>query len=435
MQGSVNPTGSGLRKERGDNSHFSRIQTEKWREKSQGLRSKIYSRILIPPLITKTLYKNLADMSRIPLMASESNLQVADRQNIVMLEAGLAGDTWTYCVERERLARRSEWFRAMLTGPLAPPATDSPPLLRLQHVDKRAFDHFLRYLHDEPVNFISVSTARATLDAAHQYLCPGLARLAVSYLEKHLTPSTVLEIYQGLGLYANDLREGDPAFDRSPNSPSAPPPPGDDAGAIAAVCTDLLLKCLSVIDSNPARVLAQEHFEELSVQEIAQLARRDTLNLSSECILFFALDRWAAAECRRQAIVPLPVNKRAILTDDVCFSVRYLLMNDREFVGGPMASGILTNEECTHIVSKILRHPDSSKNDNLRSSAAVPSRLSNTPRIAYKREDEDCNMLRPGKKERQDNRKNRRRECASQGQRTCARIGNCLVQILACVFD
>lgn len=374
-------------------------------------------------------------MSRIPLMAPESS-QVAERQNIVMLEAGLPGDSWTYCVERERLARRSEWFQAMLIGPLAPPSTDSPPLLRLQHVDKRAFDHFLRYLHDEPINFISVSTARATLDAAHQYLCPGLARLAVSYLEKHLTPSTVLEIYQGLGLYANDLREGDPGFDRSPNSPSAPPSPEDDAGVIAAVCTDLLLKCLSVIDSNPARVLNQEHFEELSAQEVAQLACRDTLSIPSESILFCALDRWAAAECRRQGIEPLPVNKRAVLSDDVCFSVRYLLMNDREFVSGPMASGILTNEECVHIVSKILRHPESSKNDSFRSSAAIhPSKLSSAPRIAYKREDQDCNMLRPGKKERQDNRKNRRRECASQGQRTCARIGNCLVQILACVFD
>lgn len=139
----------------------------------------------------------------------------------------------------------------------------------------------------------------------------------------------------------------------------------------AAVCTDLLLKCLSVIDSNPARVLNQEHFEELSIQEIAQLARRDTLNISSECILFFALDRWAAAECRRQAIVPLPVNKRTVLTDDVCYSVRYLLMNDREFVGGPMASGILTNEECAHIVSKILRHPDSTKNDSVSISVLI----------------------------------------------------------------
>ncbi|KYN32208.1 BTB/POZ domain-containing protein 6 [Trachymyrmex septentrionalis] len=438
----------------GGNSQFSRIQTKSWREKSQGLQCKIYSRILISPLTTKTSYKNFADMSRIPLMEPETGLPVTEGQNIVILEAGLPGDSWTYSVERERLARRSEWCRAMLTGSFAPPLTDSPPLLRLEYVDKRAFDHFLKYLHDEPVNFISVTTARVTLDAAHQYLCPGLARLAVVYLENHLTPSTVLEIYQGLGLYANELQEGDSNFDRSSNLPPTPSAPGDDASVIAAMCTDLLLKCLTVIDSNPVKVLHQEYFEELSVQEVAQLAYRDTLNITSESILFNALDRWAAAECRRQGIEPLPVNKRTVLSDDVCFSVRYLLMNDREFVSGPMASGILTNEECVHIVSKILRHPEDPKNESvsmqdnkaygklslknlqIRSSAAVhPSRLSNAPRIAYKRENQDCNMLRPGKKERQDNRKNRRRECASQGHRACARIGNCLVRILACVFD
>lgn len=379
-------------------------------------------------------------MFRIPPIVTENNLQPTDRSNnVVMLEVGLAGDSWTYCVEREQLAERSEVFRAMLTGPLAPPSsTDSPQLLQLHHIDKRAFRHFLRYLRDEPVNFISVPTARATLDAAHQYLCPGLAQLAVTHLKNHLTPSTVLEIYQGLGLYANDLRErGEHSdSDRSLNSPTELSPSADDAGAIATVCTDLLLKCLSVIDSNPAMVLGQERFEELSIQEVVELAHRDTLNLSSECILFSALDRWATAECRRQGIEPLPTNKRLVLSDDICFSVRYLLMNDREFVSGPMASGILTNEECVHIVSKILGHPESSKNNSRRSSTTIhPSRLSNTPRIGIYKYDEDCNMLRPGKKERQDNRKNRRKECASQGQRTCARIGNCLIKILACVFD
>lgn len=369
-------------------------------------------------------------MSRVPLMAPyESGLYVVDRQNVVILEVGLPGDSWTYCVERERLAKCSEWFRAMLTGPLAPPVTDSPPLLRLKHVDKRAFDNVLRYFHNEPVNFNSVSTARATLDAAHQYLCVGVASLAVSYLEEHLTPLTVLEIYHGLGFYANELQEGDP-FHRSPDSATSSPE--DHAGLIAAKCTKLLLKCLDVIDLNSANILQQENFEELSAQEIAQIARRDTLYITSECILFSALDRWATAECRRQGMEPLPACKREVLSDDICFSVRYLLMNDREFVSGPMASGILTNEECAYIVSKILRHPE--KNDSLRNRTVIPpSRLSSAPRI--KRKDESCGMFRPGKKERQDNRKNRRRECASQGQRTCARIGNCLVQILACVFD
>lgn len=131
------------------------------------------------------------------------------------------------------------------------------------------------------------------------------------------------------------------------------------------MCTDLLRKCLFVIDANSETVLRQERFDELSIQEVAYLARRDTLNLKSECILFSALDRWAEAECRRQGIEPLPANKRVVLSDDICYSVRYLFMNDQEFINGPMASGILTNEECVHIISKILRHPESSKNDNV----------------------------------------------------------------------
>lgn len=94
-----------------------------------------------------------------------------------------------------------------------------------------------RYLLDEPINFQSVSTARATLDAAHQYLCPELARLAVQYLERNLNSNTVLEIYQGLSLYANHITSG---LNRSSNLPTAPPAPGDDAGEIGIIFKSFL---------------------------------------------------------------------------------------------------------------------------------------------------------------------------------------------------
>lgn len=115
-----------------------------------------------------------------------------------------------------------------------------------------------------------------------------------------------------------------------------------------------------MIDTHPALVLHQERFEELSVEEVEEVAKRKSLNLNSECILFWSLERWAAAECRRQS-VPEPYSgkhKRAMLPDDIWFSVRYLLMNDQEFVSGPMSSGIFTHEECVQIISKILRHPE-----------------------------------------------------------------------------
>ncbi|XP_076248220.1 BTB/POZ domain-containing protein axundead isoform X2 [Calliopsis andreniformis] len=429
----------------GDSSRCARAESDKPRQKiREGVRNRIYSRSLIPTIVRHpskklTIFKKPpGDMSQVALITSEeTSLQQpaeSSASNMVVFEAGLPGDTWRYCVERERLAERSEWFRAMLVGPLAPAPSNPPPLLKLQHVDKRAFDYLLRYLLDEPINFQSVSTARATLDAAHQYLCPELARLAVDYLEKNLDSSTVLEIYQGLSLYAIHATSG---ISRSSNLPTAPPAPGDDAGEIATVCTRLLLACLDVIDSDPEAVFAQERFEELSDVEVEKLASRDTLRLISESVLFYALDRWAASDCRRRGVEPSAANKRNALSHDVWYSVRYPLMTDREFIEGPMASGILSSEESAFIVARILGHTQNEEDDELRTAIINPlSRLSSTPRIGVRTyEEQNCRMAKPGKKERQDNRKNRRKECANHGQRTCARIGNCLVRVLACVFD
>ncbi|XP_012350263.1 uncharacterized protein LOC100864627 [Apis florea] len=433
-----------LDKEAGIRADSSRcIEFERSRQKiREGIRNRIYSRTIILPAIARHSSKEIAilrnsteDMSQVPLIAAEeTSTTQSPTCNMVILEAGLPGDTWRYCVERERLAERSEWFRAMLVGPLAPAPSDPPPLLKLQHVEKRAFDYLLRYLLDEPINFQSVSTARATLDAAHQYLCPELARLAVQYLERNLNSNTVLEIYQGLSLYANHITSG---LNRSSNLPTAPPAPGDDAGEIAAVCTRLLTACLNVIDSEPEAVFDQEHFEELNSAEVEELACRDSLRLANESTLFHALDRWAASECRRNGVEPSASNKRSALSDDVWYSVRYPLMTDREFIEGPMASGILSSEESAYIVARILGHTRNDESEELRNSIGGPlPRLTSTPRVGVRTyEDQSCRMSKPGKKECQDNRRNRRKECATQGQRTCARIGNCLVRVLACIFD
>nr|XP_033334333.1 uncharacterized protein LOC117225117 [Megalopta genalis] len=430
---------------KGDSSRCARSDSEKLRQKIQEcIRNRIYPKATIGPLTTryssreKTLFRSsLKDMTQAPLITTEeASLHAAESaaSNMVVLEAGLPGDTWRYCVERERLAEKSELFRAMLVGPLAPEPSDPPPLLKLQHMEKRAFDYLFRYLLGKPINFQSVSTARATLDAAHQYLCPELAYLAVEYLEANLNPTTVLEIYQGLSLYASPIPSD---TSRSFNLPTAPPAPGDDAGEIAEVCTRLLYACLDEIDSHSEIVFSQEYFEELNATEVEQLACRNTLKLSNESILFYALDRWAASECRRHGVEPSASNRRSTLPEKVWYSVRYPLMTDREFIEGPMTSGILSSEESAAIVARILGHTQIQEGEELRSPVAGPlSRLSSAPRITAKAcENRGCMTSKSGKKERQDNRNNWRKECATQGQRTCVRIGTCILRVLACIFD
>ena len=124
----------------------------------------------------------------------------------------------------------------------------------------------------------------------------------------------------------------------------------------AAACNRLLQFCLITIDSEPEVILRQENFEELLHHEVANLTARDSLRLKQESVLFSALERWAGSECRRRGVEPTPFNKRAVLSDEIWYNVRYLLMNDKEFIQGPMASGILSSEESAYIVSRILGH-------------------------------------------------------------------------------
>ncbi|XP_015609054.1 BTB/POZ domain-containing protein 6-B isoform X2 [Cephus cinctus] len=411
---------------KGDSLQCPRTELERARDKDkirEGLRYRNHPR---PRLIIPKNHCKDFDMSQVALIPGEEKMSGSHPFDMVMLEVGIPGDTWRYRIERQRLAQRSEWFRAMLLGPLSPAPTDPPPTVKLQHIEKRAFDHLLRYLHDEPVNFQSVTTARATLDAAHQYLCPELARLSVKFLEANLDSSTVLEVYQGLGLYAGNLETVKP-----PGTPTAPPAPGDDVGEIAEACSGLLSACISIIDSDPATVLCQECFEDLSSKEVADLACRDSLRLAHEGTLFAALERWAASECRRRGLDPTAFNKRASLPEEVWYSVRYPLMNDREFIEGPMASGILTSEESAFLVGRILGHTEEKipVNGPLSRISSVPRAGTNLSGITK------WKTSKPGKKEREENKRNRRKECASQGQKACARIGDCLVRVLACVFD
>ncbi|KOC64500.1 BTB/POZ domain-containing protein 6-A [Habropoda laboriosa] len=412
-----------------DGTRCARPESERLRQKiREGVRSRICSKTFILPVIARHSSKEIAILRKPKEDMPSTNPSTF---NHVIFEVGPPGNTWKYCVERERLAERSEWFRAMLVGPLAPAPSDPPPLLKLQHVEKRAFDNLLRYFLDEPVNFQSVPTARDTLDVAHQYLCSELARLAVEYLERNLNTQNVLEIYEGLGLYANHET---PDLNRSSNSPTAPPAPGDDAGEIAVLCTRLLSACLHKIDVESDTVFGQQHFEELNSVEVEELASRDTLKLTDESILFNALDRWAAAECRRNGIEPSASNKRSALSNDVWYSVRYPLMTDRKFIEGPMASGILTSEESALIVARILGHVEDLEGEEVKN--LLLPKLNSTPRVtAVTYEDLCYTMSKPGTKECQDNRKNRRKECVTQGHRTCTKIGTCMVRVLAWIFD
>ena len=60
---------------------------------------------------------------------------------------------------------------------------------------------FSRYLYNESVTLHSVTTALNTLYAAHKYMCPGLAKKVVEYLQENLTEVNVLLVLQHICLF------------------------------------------------------------------------------------------------------------------------------------------------------------------------------------------------------------------------------------------
>lgn len=197
----------------------------------------------------------------------------------------------------------------------------------------------------------SVATARATLEAAHKYICPGLVYDCVSYLDLNLTPTIVLEIFQDLRFFCSRV----PTTSNAPTAPSFQAINNSSNNARAEesmteACDSLMHNCLLYIDDNADSVLQQERIEELSYFDMAIIAQRDTLDVTSEMELFCALSRWCKSECKRNKKELTSANRRQVL-GELSYSVRYLLMTEYEFKNGPQASELLDLTECRLILA------------------------------------------------------------------------------------
>lgn len=293
-------------------------------------------------------------------------------------------DLWRFPGHRAVLAAANPVFQAMLHGPMASHDATIP----IEDVDGRAFDNLLRYLYKEAVHLQSVSTALNTLYAAFKYQCGGLVKICVLYLDSEIDRSSVLEIYRHLRIYYDPslLSDHSPQDDSSSSqqssvSPSAPPlemiiacsrgqispvqegacqslpEHGDDINEVMSYCGALQHNCLQYMDLHTREVLEQEQVEDLDLEGLRQIAERETLSLSSECVLFDALVRWCNRECKRRQLELSAENKRAVLGEETLHAVRYLLMSSEEFLAGPMQSGLLNQNETTAILGHILGHP------------------------------------------------------------------------------
>lgn len=82
-------------------------------------------------------------------------------------------------------------------------------------------------------------------------------------------------------------------------------------------------KAMLEIDKSGDHFLKQPEFSNLHYQDVLDIVTRDTLQVSSEKVVYCAIMRWADAECERKGLVTEDLNVKAVL-NELIYATRYL---------------------------------------------------------------------------------------------------------------
>ncbi|XP_073968916.1 BTB/POZ domain-containing protein 3-like [Rhodnius prolixus] len=373
-----------------------------------------------------------------PLM---SRLFDSEAGSDVTFLVGHEPETWRFPGHRCVLMEANPVFKAMLCRE----PDEQQVVIPILDVDGRAFDILLRYLYKEDVHLQSVSTALSTLYAAQKYLCPGLMRQCIAYLDSCMDVTNVLQIYEHIRVYSGQSKVASaPPIEQI----TATPDRNDNFDTMLILCNSLLHNCLLFIDSNAVDIFNQESFEDLKRDSMYEIIARDTL-YAPEIVIYQALERWCNRECKRHHLELCQENKRCVLGDEILFSVRYLVMTDEDYYCGPIQGSLLSNNE-KNILLGYLRNYKAVTNT---SSTLTDSRLAkfrqrrvlpNTKRILLGQKcSEERSKKGKLKKQKKKESKSSSNNTSSSGEgpssspKRCS--GTCVAdyvfRALACIFD
>ncbi|XP_060535373.1 uncharacterized protein LOC132707505 isoform X2 [Cylas formicarius] len=210
----------------------------------------------------------------------------------------------------------------------------------------------------DPLTIDNPAVALELFDTAVKIRNAHLARQCIASLNGHVREGNALQILVGIG-----GRRKNP--DGDDFEPSAPPAVEiDDAvpeGWVAELVDGVRHNCLLEIDKHGDHVLKQKEIVDLGYEDLLAIVTRDTLQVSSELVVYSATMRWCMHECKRRTLQTQLINIKAVLRDLV-YAPRYGLMTKREFltrtvdgVKGPDRSGILDETETNRILEHIRR--------------------------------------------------------------------------------
>lgn len=239
------------------------------------------------------------------------------------------GNQENYSVRAEKRAilDSNTQLAQMIKGP-------APYVVR--DIDKDNFEIFVRYLETKFIKFHSASHMLQMLEIATRFQCRQLEINCVKELDLNLTVDNVLEVFRALWYY-NSITPAKAAEVEQKKKKrrtsrrrknDKPEPPITPEEYFAA----LLKNCLQLIDMHAEDVFAQEAMLALRFEELEVIAKRATLQMSSETVLLDMLANWSREECLRKNLELTAENRRRVL-GALCYAPRYLTMTRKEFEG------------------------------------------------------------------------------------------------------
>ncbi|CAH1981693.1 unnamed protein product [Acanthoscelides obtectus] len=246
--------------------------------------------------------------------------------------------------------------------------------LRIQEVYKS----ITSTIKTDPLTIDKPAVALDLFSTAVHVKNAALAKQCIEILNNLLNKRDALLILNHLSKCRSDTT-GD-TCDLEPSAPPIEEAPDEDW--VHDLVDNLRNNCLLEIDKHADYVLKQKEFLELVYADVLSITTRDTLQVSSEIIVYSAIMRWCIEECRRRTLQTQKVNLKAVLRD-LAYAPRYGLMSKKEFlcrtidgVKGPDRSGVLDEAETERILEHIRKRGKNNPGE-LPFKGSVPRRASN----------------------------------------------------------
>ncbi|KAF6208168.1 hypothetical protein GE061_016619 [Apolygus lucorum] len=219
------------------------------------------------------------------------------------------------CCHKLILAMTSPVFHAMFFGGMK---HDGDHSVEITDIEPHVFKQMIQYIYVGQSSISSCKDACDLYHAAKKYLILHLEHQCIEYLLNHIDKENVIQIYEFAQFHGEK---------------------------------ELEKRAVKEIQCHATSILKDESFLQASEATLMTLLELERLNISSECELLAAVERWAMAQIAREDSAGFTVRKVA---KPFIRKLRLLTISKHEFVTGVACSSLLNDSEKLSLLLRII---------------------------------------------------------------------------------